>query len=1110
MTRDQQKPSIFHINNFFITQFDGKKEAGTISNTGFYDVAERTGHSAISIQTNKTTLILIQPYLPKDYIPVKVDMDGKLMIDLNGNMISANMEIDAKAEKIVQRQDQTILPSPSFHCTGSMEYDIQQNSFLLENLSFLLKSKDQQIARGKTNGPFRFRRNADHSLDVQKNKASADVSITDFPCSFFDPAIPYRFSAGKIQLTAHAGINEEKERIEGNIQTEICGMAIHDEDKPLLAPHDIFSTCSFQSNGLKNIHKFTIPSFQIDEKKGEERIALYQLSGVFELPEDHFSLGGKLTMELCPFLELLQTPEMRALHRKLRRFHADSAQLNFNLETKVSLTKRRIDFFGSTELDTLILPDLKEKGRKLQIEFSGVSRAQAKEQFFDLHKVLFFIPDLLLFQTNLHARLPENLISSSAELKMLDRRLLRSFCLFFEPEDAYVLECLDRLFFDNISATAALFYNDKKRTITFSNLGLKLLFAPGQDITFTVQKPFSGNVDTMRFETADGKGVVNNFQMSYVNPFIPNYMRFTFNDAPVNGMIHFQLLDFFREIPLKLDVCIEDLTFRKRRVDFHFGDCQVVGDCIFKNWMTSFEYNNAIAKICEQGEDKANIASRGIISFEPPYSADFHLSNFGIQPDYLDKLIPGFSELIYYRSIDTDGYADIKCIDNYDKVSTRWIQSIRKMEPLLPKDDPARARLPLHGELILDYRLASSENSLALRESSLTLLDDNQKKVLHIAADGTWLQNPKQNVTSCSIRSDAADLRLIRHALQATKALTKPQPQVETETVSTPSDTPIWTIDGKEPADIDLADFATKIQLDLRNWSYSDLLTASISGEFLAESNTFRAKGVRGRVNNTADLQFDAFADMSKNDGWEIAGNMKLTKLDLAPIFQAFSGPEQTKDVRGIVDLWELSGKTKGITLASLDKNMQLKSALKIRNFSFPLRDSGTLKIVKVLVMPISFLPRLIEYLPEKNMREYLKKIFGNQLDILSGHKNVELERGEIELSSMPQRRTDLLITKGYLTGSDMTINFKNTRLNPFWNEIDSLTMTTFAGSIYPIHFYGSLTDPQVKVDQFILDYIRCNTRIGNLMENSSSAKGPFKKKQTIPAPQPMKKAPKN
>lgn len=193
-----------------------------------------------------------------------------------------------------------------------------------------------------------------------------------------------------------------------------------------------------------------------------------------------------------------------------------------------------------------------------------------------------------------------------------------------------------------------------------------------------------------------------------------------------------------------------------------------------------------------------------------------------------------------------------------------------------------------------------------------------------------------------------------------------------------------------------------------------------------------------------------------------------------------------------------LKAAAKGITLKNLDENLKAEADVKLSNVAFPLNDRDGFSILRFFMLPVSFIPRLIDALPEPSTRLYLQKNMGNQLDILSGRKNTTLERGRLLFHSAETgRHTDMIVDKAYFLGPDIQVISKKTMFNPFHNELDMSTETVIGSIRYPLHVTGTLENPEIDVNLFLLNFLHANLLSGAepFTEEQLESSGPGKKK---------------
>ncbi|MBR4076072.1 MAG: hypothetical protein IKK25_04330, partial [Lentisphaeria bacterium] len=102
-------------------------------------------------------------------------------------------------------------------------------------------------------------------------------------------------------------------------------------------------------------------------------------------------------------------------------------------------------------------------------------------------------------------------------------------------------------------------------------------------------------------------------------------------------------------------------------------------------------------------------------------------------------------------------------------------------------------------------------------------------------------------------------------------------------------------------------------------------------------------------------------------------------------------------------------------------------------------------------------------------IRETVQNVLGgSHIDVLTGNKNITLDRGTISIQNASARKTDLLVTKFLFSGPVFQVASKDFMFNPFHNSIRAEILTKFAGTTFPIKIKGKLDDPEFELPNIL------------------------------------------
>jgi hypothetical protein len=144
--------------------------------------------------------------------------------------------------------------------------------------------------------------------------------------------------------------------------------------------------------------------------------------------------------------------------------------------------------------------------------------------------------------------------------------------------------------------------------------------------------------------------------------------------------------------------------------------------------------------------------------------------------------------------------------------------------------------------------------------------------------------------------------------------------------VSKPASEPTPAV---EPSPVDLGGVPVRVELDLRNISYKQLLLSSCKGEVRLQDNQVMLEGLEMFLNQ-APIRLSGKVDLGVA-GYKYDLRTDLQNMLLTPMVQSFM-PEQKGKVEGMLKRLEATMSGAGITRPSLEKNLQASFNLDLAN----------------------------------------------------------------------------------------------------------------------------------------------------------------------------------
>ncbi len=937
----------------------------------------------------------------------------------------------------------------------------QDNCFSLDNFFWQIRQKEKTVLEAETTGKLAVCYNADKSWSLEKSPASLSLKTEEFPLTVFNNFVPFQIHTGTLSAGYLLHIDPEKKCLTGSFSGLFKDLELYRNNSLFFRRHTADVNCTFNSDGLVNLKKIRIPDFSITSTGSKGVFASMKLAGHCDFITHTIALSGTADTLLPKLLHKIAWKPVQILSQELD----ESRNLSY-IDLKVDLPANTISYQAKSETKTPELP------APLQMESKGKLKLHPGSQQFLLDHFALSVPEHFLLTMTGNAAFSSGQYTAGIKVQKVSPELIRNLWTAAEPDDPYDLELIRKLHFRNITANMVLSYQDKDDRFLAKSADFMFTYAPGQSVKVHLTAPLEGNLKTMKFQDGTGELHFADFPMSFCNLFIPDYMRYKFTGGIINGTADLHFINPPEKIGFDASLFIDDLRAKKRNIELPCGSCTITGKGSFNKFFTNFEYHDGVGRIIRNGEPILEVNSNGTLDMFAPYKADFYFKTPNITKQYMELLCSGFC----YRDFNANGSFSVHCINNYRDLTLKMEQNILKAVPVYPENSVIQEP-ELHGKLRLNYDIHGKEKLLTWNDSSLILKNSDEKTVLHFAMDGSWKQNPERNVSSCILRSDAADLQMLTLAVKGAKEQRKDNAEMADSKTDTDTadrkQIQKWNMPDQEPDALDFADFATKLQVILRNWTYSDLLNAELDAEFTAENNTFSAKNISGKLND-GTFQFHANANTGVSDGWELNADGTLKKLDIAPLIECFASDSlKEKKILGTIDMLRLTAETKGITPASLDNSLKINGCAEVSNVSFPLTSAESVSVLKLLVLPVVLLPRIVEVIPEENTRNALKQsIIGDAVDILSGKRNLELSRGQVRIHSSQNRGTDLVFDKFLFVGPAAQLRTKSMTVNPVHNEVSAETETFFAGLLYPLNLSGKLDHPNIDYSAVLLNLL--------------------------------------
>ena len=1055
------------IRDFTVRQFDDKRETFKFNANGSYDLETQSGSMEINAAADRMTI----PYLAMPCMPEDLNLRFAGLLRKNGNALSldSDLALDAKA---IRKRGKTVIPAPKIHLDSFLTWDFGQKKLTLSKCSLQAYSKQIPILTAATSENFAISLNHDTSWSLAPAESSLQLAVRDFPLAFLNEFLPFQFKNGTLSFNYDLQVNANKKCLHGAIKGSAGNVEIQYNGATFFKQYPMQFEGELHSRGLDRISVLEIPNATIS--CGDKNFAVMKLDGKILLPEKKLSLKGKLNTDMqelmahfVPF-DRKNSKKLLALLGNCTKQNEHSVQLDWDAKTKT------VDFSLLSLLKKLTLPMMK-KAIDLTFACHGKITRQKDRQLVHFKKFSLTSPDVLDLQGAAETHLQAGTHDIRLNLLQITPDVLRGFLIACSLQESTSKNWLRKLDFKNVTASANLHIDTQKNTFHVSNVSVKMLQQNRGDGTLTLHKPISGTISPRSVNDTPATAVFRNFPLEYFNTLTSDQCSIQIKPAKLNCTVQLTFQNAFRAIPFRAEGKVDHLHCTRNNSPIDFGSCAFSGEAVLEDYFHNISYKNASWTL-QKDQQTQVITGEGDFLFGFPYTGKMIFRIPLINRNYAATFFPLLATKLAFKESQLDTQIRINVDQDYDLCKMVLDQKIKKLIPQFP-DDEKEIPPVLQGDLHLDLTYQAPKQILALNKSYLKLSDEKKTLRYHAELHGEW-DGSEHNRSSCSFISNAADLRSLYLACKEKKQPAEPdkkqQPEPEKKTLSAKERAVAAIKDTlkseTEPPAIQFNDFSTKLDVKLKNWTYTDHISFAMDGSFTVDDNVFHAQKLHGTFNK-AQFEADAYADLGKQDGWIIKLLCKLRELDIAPIIQAVGGDElKERKISGLIDNMELKVETKGVTNKSLDKNLDFSMMADFSSFSFPLvKDDDKKSAWQLLILPLTVFPRLYDLIiPEGKIRNKVQKFLGGaHIDVLSGKRNIELDRGMVRLTHGKERKTDLAMEKFLFSGPILQVASKDFMLNPFHNRMQAKILTKFGGMVYPVHLTGKMDEPEIKIPNF-------------------------------------------
>ena len=1086
------------LNRVTFQQFDDERETFSVNALGYYDLTTQCGSLQIEAAADKMSI----PLIPTQYSPHDLDLrfSGTLIKKGAELLLTSDLNLDAES---ISRNGITIIQKPEIRFVSRLMWNIKEENLTISECFLEAFSNKAPILSAKTSENFALTINQDTSWNLAPADSLLQLKFTECPLNLLNTFLPFQFGSGSLDGTYNFHVNAAEESVSGIFKGTAENVELCHNGKLIFRKFPMSFEGKINSATLKNISSFDILSAVITY--GEAKSASLNLTGKVHLKTGEIALNGILKTDIQAITDHLEQIDQQKCKKILALFGNCIKQNEHKITLNLFPESKNLEFTIRSTLNELTLPMMK---RAIRLKFScdGQLLQKQEQQQILLKMIQLEAPGDLDFQASADITLPDEIYRGQIRLKKISPDVLRGIWLACEQESDSAANWIRKIYFSNMTASADLWFSGKQQTLKISNVSLKMMHANGGDATLTLKAPISGTLNPCKFNDAPAFVSFTQFPLEYANTLTDDQCSIKILPALINCTVNLTFRNNFKDIPFQTEGVVDQLRCQRKGTIYDFGRCAFRSDAEFKDLFSSLSYNNTTWDLEKQG-NKLHITGSGNCQLYKPFTNNMSFAIPELNRAYIASFFPAMSSLVCFSHAEVDTRIQLHCDRDYQLIKLLLDQQIKRLTPVFPEDAPETPP-DLNGDLHLDLTYRVPEQILTLNKSFARLKDREGVVRYHVELHGSW-DGSKNNRSTCTLLSDAADLKTAHLAYKAVK---NTPAQEHSPTVSATEKDTVRTVAEKEkekvrtvaekgeekvktaaakekdtvkavavlkstlerqeePGAIDFNGFSTKLTVDLKNWTYTEHLTLAMKGIFTVDQNIFHARELAGTINN-APFLLDAYADPGKSDGWILKLLCKVNDLEITPFLNAFGSDDlKSRNITGRIDRLELNVSTKGITYKSLDQNLSCNIKADFSKISCPfIREDDDFASWQIALVPLTLIPRFYDLiLPEGPIRETVQNVLGgSHIDVLTGNKNITLDRGTISIQNASARKTDLLVTKFLFSGPVFQVASKDFMFNPFHNSIRAEILTKFAGTTFPIKIKGKLDDPEFELPNIL------------------------------------------
>jgi hypothetical protein len=622
----------------------------------------------------------------------------------------------------------------------------------------------------------------------------------------------------------------------------------------------------------------------------------------------------------------------------------------------------------------------------------------------------------------------------------------------FDKKFPYVSAFIQQLSPINLKLSNSIHFdiNYLYNLFTLKNFNFTI-FSPKEKtgVAFTLNNPFSllfkGNnffvTNDIEFESE-----ANSFNFKKIIDLMPKSFPIKLN----NGFIKYKLLFILSrhldslKIKGKTELLYADINFYGRIIKNMSISNSV--NAVLRN--TQFiKLENCITQLYINGIQSFLAKTDGSISFNKNINSHLVLSVKSINKYILELFRDGLSSNV--KKMLATGKIYLDYIKKDQSTSMKGSFSIPEFTF---KDDMHKNNIT--GNLKFDA--IEKNNNFSLNSHNL-LLYNKKKPLINLKASANFPLPLNSDISTLNINSDKLvlnEVEKIYYLLNKNIKNTNVLPKTELP-----------------PLNFQGLDLNSNIKFT--NISYGKFIKSNFNSTFTIKNNIFKIKKTILHINNT-DIITHGNIDMNIANGYTYNFNSEFKNLDLAPIINTFIVVKNQKNTKGKVKTFTASIKGKGFIGKNINKYLTGKLSSELTDLSIPYQIQSY-KVLKIMLLPIEMLEQIRQVLPGglliKNLNEGIK----SSTDIINNLNNINLEKGEINLSAKDGKVH--LDKFKFIGNKNDTIEFSEfSGTIGFDEKLNIESYSNISGLRLPFHIRGTIDNPSTDTTTFLAKFLAINT----------------------------------